>query len=702
MLYTIQRSQVTLRVEDNGKVVCYPTRLEKEKVFCPHKMNVSVGINSEKYPPTGGDLQLKSHRFENNRLKLVFAHGEGLKVETVIDCPEGVSAFRQVNTVRNTTDHPIILNYLSSAYLDNLCFPDGGEWYRDEKLKVHYCNNTWEKEGQWKCVPIRTFGVMPGTRHEFENTDFSISSVGSQATRHYYPMMLLEDCPSKAIWFMEIEGANDWDIQLGQFGNLSESNVSLQCSAANEENGGWFYRLMPGESYSSVPATFGCADGGWNEAIAEITKMHRIGSLISPESYTIPVVFNDYMDCLWCERNEEKMTALIQAAADVGCEYFVIDAGWHMNGDGVTGSWGASLGDWLIDDTGFGAPGLQGTLNRIREHGMIPGIWFEMDAATPNASIYRVKDALLTRHGEIITKPRAFLNMRCEAVRTHLKERVGELYRMGVRYIKNDYNNSTSVGTDMYGETPAEGLVRNSEAFLSLMDEIRELYPDLILENCGSGGMREDAGTLRHFHLQSTSDQELYRFYPSILSGSLAFIAPEKAGIWSYPYPLMLEEHNLPITKETFAGMEDGEETVFNMVSGMCGSLYLSGRIDCADEKNKNLIRESIQTYKEYRDKIKTAVPYYPLGLKNMHDGGFQALGLKYDEGCRMLLAVWKEGTEEDTVSIPLPGLDSSGCVSVLYPKEDKKVRFSVEKECLIVHFPGGKTNMARLFTVKL
>jgi hypothetical protein len=36
------------------------------------------------------------------------------------------------------------------------------------------------------------------------------------------------------------------------------------------------------------------------------------------------------MNCLWGDPTEEKELPLIDAAAEAGCEYFVIDAGWYL------------------------------------------------------------------------------------------------------------------------------------------------------------------------------------------------------------------------------------------------------------------------------------------------------------------------------------------------------------------------------------
>ncbi len=55
-------------------------------------------------------------------------------------------------------------------------------------------------------------------------------------------------------------------------------------------------------------------------------------------------------------------------------------------------------------------------------------------------------------------------------------------------------------------ESAATGLEENEKSLLAFVDGLRARYLDLTIENCGSGAMRSDNGTLSHFHLQSTSD----------------------------------------------------------------------------------------------------------------------------------------------------------------------------------------------------
>ena len=250
---------------------------------------------------------------------------------------------------------------------------------------------------------------------------------------------------------------------------------------------------------------------------------------------------------------------------------------------------------------------------------MRPGLWFEFEKTTYKVAEELGEDVILKRNGYVIAPNRPKLDLRNEKARKWLLSKIDNVYKMGVRYIKNDHNNDEFLGTNYEGENPAEGLRKKHEAFISFIKELYEKYPDLVIENCSAGGGRSEYGTLKYCSLQSITDQEDYKLMPSVISGCMAQLQPEKVGIWAYPYPLLFKDM-ATFVKPTSEIEEcaDGRETIFNMISGMCGYLYLSGRLDLADKTNTGLIKEAIKVYKTYRNDISGRYPVFPFGLKNM------------------------------------------------------------------------------------
>jgi alpha-galactosidase len=300
---------------------------------------------------------------------------------------------------------------------------------------------------------------------------------------------------------------------------------------------------------------------------------------------------------------------------------------------------------------------------------------------------------------------RYFLNFTNPEVRNYIHGIIDRVVSMGADYIKNDYNDCIGIGDDELGTTASDGLITHIKAFYSFIDEVRARHPRLIIENCGSGAMREDYGILSHFHLQSLTDQVVYKRCPSVIAGSLAAVLPEQLGIWTYPWPIAINDYDKiekVQTEEYKKSMEDGEQTVFNLVNGLCGNMYLSGHIDCADDKNTALIKEGIELYKAERSFIHNAYPFWPLGFNKINDENtWAALGLASEDNKRVLLAVWRLKSSEDYMELPLykwQGRKAS--VKQLYPQKDyhSEVYYNSQKGSLTVQLDMPFT--ARYFEI--
>lgn len=62
----------------------------------------------------------------------------------------------------------------------------------------------------------------------------------------------------------------------------------------------------------------------------------------------------------------------------------------------------------------------------------------------------------------------------------------------GISYIKMDYNINAGIGTEYAADSPGDGLLQHNRAYLSWLKNIMARYPQLVIENCGSGGLRMD------------------------------------------------------------------------------------------------------------------------------------------------------------------------------------------------------------------
>jgi len=418
--------------------------------------------------------------------------------------------------------------------------------------------------------------------------------------------------------------------------------------------------------------------GDFESAVAETTKYKRA---VAPGKPYL-AVFNDYMNCLWGQPNLEKELPLINAASKAGAEVFCIDAGWYSPGD--TG-WGSGLGEWNDSKTLFGEKGLKGLIEYINSKGMLAGIWFELEVCNEYAAVAQNDDAwFICRNGKRVGGgDRQFVNFENAEVRAYLFSKLKYYYGMGVRYIKNDYNDCTGNGGMQN--------IRHSRALMEFYRDVRKALPDLYMENCGSGAMRCDYTMQKVFDIQSTSDQEFYQNYPSIILGALANMPTEKAGIWAYPYPHLFDNSHRPdyLTGE--------EQTIFNMVNGAAGVMYLSGMIDRADAGGFELVREGAEFYKSVREYTAGAFPKYPTGFTRLWEQEkFVTLLLEKPGEAYALLYVWRLDTPKRRLKLNIECKD----ISQVYPKNSHKTKITKTEGA--IEFDFAKKLSARVFRLEL
>lgn len=637
---------------------------------------IKAGVSTTKYEEDGNGFLTNNYRVDCK----IEDFGEVLKQQTV---------------VTNIANQDIKLKHVSSAYVGGI--GEGGlrPWYDDERFLVHYCFSTWQGEGQWRRSSLSELGLFRASNHSCANV-IIFNSVGNQTTSMRYPLIFIEDRELGKTWFFEIESGTNWYMEIGVEGVNPEGTLYVEMNSAYYNKDGWNKLLKEGEKYTSVPAVFGVVDGGIEKAIRTLNDYKRKNSAVVNEN--LYVCFNDYMNCLWAKPSEKKLIPLIDKAAEVGCEIFCIDDGWY--GYGLESG---NIGDWVPDDKKFGEYGFKGIIEYIKTKGMIPGVWLEIDSVVPGTRLAEeYADCLLKINGDAAGSSwRYLLDLRKPRAKAYILGVFDMLYESGVRFVKNDYNQTSGIGydgTDSYGEE----LRKCSESFYSIIDEVMAKYPDFMIENCASGGMRTDGATMAHFNFTSTSDQEYYYNNPSIIAGTVAAIQPEKCGIWSYPYPLKYEDR-MENAEEFFKNkctddFTNGEETAFNMINSMLGVMYLSGHIEYADEKNTELIKEAISLYKDNKDFIKKAYPIFPSGMIKIYENGYFSLGLCDDE--RILLAVWKIDADVDAKTIDLSEyLNEKAEVKLIYPTK-LKTEFNFINKKLTVKL--DEKYSARLFEIKL
>lgn len=594
----------------------------------------------------GHRMKFKEFRDLNNgsgrKLEITCADEEtGLETISHMQFFTGIPAVRCYTEVVNNGTEIWTVEYVSSFALTGI--GKEGLLSQDDKIKIGICHNSWQRELQWRFYTLDEvgLGLSQPVSEQRSSKVFGASNVGNWSSKEYIPMGYLENTEtvSALMWQIEHNGSWHWEI------SDQEGQLYLQISGPDEIGSHWSKDLRPGESFTSVPCGVCAAAGGFDDAAAAMTLYRRQIRRRNRDNERLGVIFNDYMNCLWGDPTADKEYPLIDAAAEAGCEYYCIDAGWYADG-----LWWDEVGEWQESRKRF-PDGVRTVTDYIRKKGMIPGLWLEIEVMGINCALAKTfpDSYFFVRHGKrVFDRSRYQLDFRNEEVRRHCDAIIDRLVRdYGVGYIKMDYNIEPGIGTELGAGSPGEGLLDHERAYLRWLEGVFERHRSLIVENCSSGGLRMDYAMLSRCSLQSTSDQDDYRRYATIAANAPSAICPEQAAVWSYP-----------MTGST-------EETVFNMVNAMLLRIHQSGRLTDIGPLHSALVSEGIGVYKSIRGDIRRSVPFWPLGLSKFSDS-WTALGLRC--GRKTYLAVWRrEG--KDTCILPVSHLKGRAVrVSCIYP----------------------------------
>ena len=591
--------------------------------------------HGNKYISTAPGYRLKLKSFDDSRnekgRKLTITQTDdicGVDVVSHIQFYDGISTVRSWTDVTNIGTEPQGLEYVSSFAYTGI--EKEGLLSTDDKMEVYIPHNGWQREMQWESYTFPELGMAMCQPAQIQRSSktISCSNVGNWSTKEYLPMALLQNTETGSNLFWQIENNGSWHWEISD----QMGNYYLQLSGPTETESHWWKNLQPGETFTTVPVAVGAVVGGFDEAMGELTKYRRVIRRKNEDNEKLAIIFNDYMNCLWANPTTAKELPLIDAAHKAGCEYFCVDAGWYAKGH-----WWNNVGEWLPSYERF-PNGLEEVMDYIRSKGMIPGVWLEIEVMgifCPKAE--RVSDDwFFQRHGKKVhDRSRYQLDFRNPEVVAHADEVIDRLVRdYHVGYIKMDYNIEPGIGTELNADSVGDGLLEHERAYIAWLDSVWARHPDLIIENCSSGGMRIDYAMLSRHSIQSTSDQDNYLHYASIAANAPAGLTPEQSAIWSYPMK-----------------GNTREEAVFNMCNAIMQRIHQSGHLAEIPEEDFNLVKEALDYYKTIRQDIKVSLPFWPIGTSRFADEWI-SLGLKTDH--KAYVAVWRRNAKDDTCVLPI------------------------------------------------
>jgi alpha-galactosidase len=285
-------------------------------------------------------------------------------------------------------------------------------------------------------------------------------------------------------------------------------------------------------------------------------------------------------------------------AAAMGVELVVVDAGWYV-GAGASSDYDfeSGLGSWIVDAGRF-PDGLSALAEEAHGGGMKFGVWVEPERvalSTVDRPGLAREDWLATRDGSYGAQDTAQICLAHPDARKWVFDHLVELIETTrADYLKWDNNSWLNCNRSGHGHGTGDGNFAHVQALYGLLAELRQRYPDLLIENVAGGGNRLDFGMLAYTDVAWMDD----RTSPSThvrhnLEGLTLAFPP------AYLLSFVIDSEDEPIR-----GSSDFPLVVRSRMPGVLGLTYRSTDFD--DRLTEDLSAE-IQHYKAYRDIVAQA-----------------------------------------------------------------------------------------------
>ncbi|MEV0902650.1 alpha-galactosidase [Actinoplanes sp. NPDC049802] len=270
-------------------------------------------------------------------------------------------------------------------------------------------------------------------------------------------------------------------------------------------------RLAPGGSYETPWLVAVFSDTGIDGLSDRLHPWIRGGN---PLRKPRPVVLNTW-EAVYFDHDLGVLSDLVDAAAEVGVERFVLDDGWFTGRRDDK----RALGDWTVDADVW-PKGLHPLIERVHGAGMDFGLWVEPEMISPESALAAAHPDWILDGGTGPTWRRQRV-LDLTKAHDHLLERLSALLtEYPIAFLKWDHNRDLL--------TPSAAA--QTRALYRLLAMLRTRFPHVEIESCASGGARIDLGILPLVDRFWTSDTNDPLDRQSIQRWTGVLIPPEFLG----------------------------------------------------------------------------------------------------------------------------------------------------------------------------
>jgi alpha-galactosidase len=577
---------------------------------------------------------------ENGKLTITtISRNESRGVETIhtLSWKQDAVYITVHSAIKNIGNQEMLLDMASSFNLGFITPFDKQD--AKERLNVHRLRSSWAAEGRLDKRTLESLELERSwSGHAVKCERFG--QIGSMPVRGWFPLLGIEDTEARVMWGAQVNWAGSWQMELAR----KDDFLCISGGLADWEFGHWRKQLAPGETLILPEAMLTTASENSFYTLSQrltTSQSREVQNTILPKSEeTLPTLFNEWCTT-WGNPDHQTISTIAKTCAKLDFTYLVIDAGWYADGNG---SWDNAQGDWIPSKELY-PQGLDALCLEIRSLGLIPGLWFEIEVVGPRSALWDKNSWLLQRDGfPVQAGERRFLDLRKDEVRDYLLQKLsGLIESCNLGYIKIDYNETIGLGADdpiSYGE----GLRQHILCVYEFYTNLHNKFPQVVIENCSSGGHRLIPAMINRTAMTSFSDAHETTSIPIITANIHQAIIPAKAQVWAV------------LRKD-----DSVKRLFYSLSSTFLGRMGISGDIVELNKAQLEILTQAKQFYKSCVPAILTGTStlFRDGGESYLHPSGWQSVIRKGENSTLVVFHAFESAPE--TISIDINEIFPTG-----------------------------------------
>lgn len=440
-------------------------------------------------------------------------------------------------------------------------------------------------------------------------------------------------------------------VQNNQFNNLRiQIGISPQCFS---------WTLQQDECFYTPQAVLTFSSNGINkmsQSFHELYKNHLIRS--SYKDKMRPILINNW-EATYFDFNTEKLLDIARDAKDNGIEMLVMDDGWF----GKRNCDDTSLGDWFVNTEKLQG-GLEYLVSQVNKIGLKFGIWFEPEMVCPKSELYKNHPdwaIQIPSREASLSREQLVLDITRDEVRDYIYNSIKSILQSAnIEYVKWDMNRALSdiSSINLSKEEIGQFYHRYVIAMYKMQNQLIKDFPNLLLENCSSGGGRFDPGMLYYSPQIWTSDDTDAIERLSIQEGTAIIYPLSTIGAHVSVCPNHALGRNTPFKTRGYVALS--------------GTFGYELDITKLSKEDKSLIPVQIDLYKKFNPIIREGDYYRIASYQENNEFDCWMSVLKDKSKALLTFVQVLNKVNYKSRIIKLQGLDENAMYKVSYPDEDQ------------------------------